>query len=329
MTPARRVRVRLGVPGLAAVALGLPAAAEAQAPTPAPAPAPAAATLSLRAERLMAPGFAVRGQRWRVRGAVTPFVAGQAVSVVIAVGGRKVKAQTEAIQATPGGRGTFVTSVKVNRPGRVTVRAVHPATPELAAARARAVKVRVVRASAGPGSRGPLVRALQRRLARVGYAVTTTGSYDARTARGVLAFRKVTGMNRTSSASEDVFRRLLKGGGAFRVRYPKAGRHVEADLSRQVLALIEGRRVVRIYPTSTGAAATPTVLGSYRVYMKTPGTNGSGMVDSNYFIRGYAIHGYPSVPTFPASHGCLRVPIPDARPIFNWLRQGDGVIVYR
>ena len=36
------------------------------------------------------------------------------------------------------------------------------------------------------------------------------------------------------------------------------------------------------------------------------------MVDSNYFIRGYAIHGYAEVPTYAASHGCLRVPIPDA-----------------
>ena len=42
------------------------------------------------------------------------------------------------------------------------------------------------------------------------------------------------------------------------------------------------------------------------------------MVDSNYFIRGYAIHGYPTVPTFTASHGCLRVPIPDAMPIYDW-----------
>ena len=37
-----------------------------------------------------------------------------------------------------------------------------------------------------------------------------------------------------------------------------------------------------------------------------------GMVHSNYFIGGYAIHGYVSVPAYPASHGCLRVPIPDA-----------------
>ena len=45
------------------------------------------------------------------------------------------------------------------------------------------------------------------------------------------------------------------------------------------------------------------------------------MVDSNYFIRGYAIHGYAEVPTYAASHGCLRVPIPDAR---GDLRLGEG-----
>ena len=52
------------------------------------------------------------------------------------------------------------------------------------------------------------------------------------------------------------------------------------------------------------------------------------MVDSSYFIGGYAIHGYVSVPTFPASHGCVRVPIPNARSIYDWLRIGDRVDVY-
>jgi lipoprotein-anchoring transpeptidase ErfK/SrfK len=51
------------------------------------------------------------------------------------------------------------------------------------------------------------------------------------------------------------------------------------------------------------------------------------MVDSNYFIRGYAIHGYVSVPNYNASHGCLRVPIMNARTIYNWVRLGDVVWV--
>jgi lipoprotein-anchoring transpeptidase ErfK/SrfK len=69
------------------------------------------------------------------------------------------------------------------------------------------------------------------------------------------------------------------------------------------------------------------VRGRFRVYRKQPGTNSHGMVDSSYFIRGYAIHGYASVPVYPASHGCLRVPIVDARPIYDWVRIGDVVWV--
>ena len=64
------------------------------------------------------------------------------------------------------------------------------------------------------------------------------------------------------------------------------------------------------------------------MYEKTPGENSEGMVDSNYFIRGYAIHGYAEVPTYAASHGCLRVPIPDAPAIYAWVRTGTPVDVY-
>ncbi len=52
------------------------------------------------------------------------------------------------------------------------------------------------------------------------------------------------------------------------------------------------------------------------------------MVDSSYFISGYAIHGYIEVPTYAASHGCLRVPIPDAPAIYAWVRFGLPVDVY-
>ena len=78
---------------------------------------------------------------------------------------------------------------------------------------------------------------------------------------------------------------------------------------------------------TSSANSSPTVRGRFHAYMKTPGTNSHGMVDSAYFIRGYAIHGYMSVPNFPASHGCLRVPIRYARAIFDWVRIGDVVWV--
>jgi lipoprotein-anchoring transpeptidase ErfK/SrfK len=52
------------------------------------------------------------------------------------------------------------------------------------------------------------------------------------------------------------------------------------------------------------------------------------MVDSNYFNGGDAIHGYPEVPPYAASHGCLRVPILDAPQIYGWVQIGTPVDVF-
>lgn len=182
--------------------------------------------------------------------------------------------------------------------------------------------------SVGRKSGSRAVRSLQRRLDRLGYVVGRRGAYDARTARAVLAFRKLTRMRRTTAASVHVMRRIARGVGAFKIRHPGHGRHIEADLRRQVIALIDGGRVRRIYPVSSGKPSTSTVTGSFRVYRKTPGTNALGMVHAAYFIGGYATHGFSSVPVYPASHGCLRVPIPDALSLFNWIRVGTPVDVY-
>jgi lipoprotein-anchoring transpeptidase ErfK/SrfK len=97
-----------------------------------------------------------------------------------------------------------------------------------------------------------------------------------------------------------------------------------------VLALIgPGGEVQHIYPISSGKPSTPTILGSFRIYRKDVGTNALGMVDASYFQGGYAIHGYASVPTYNASHGCLRVPVPEARSIHDWVRYGTRVDTYR
>jgi hypothetical protein len=178
------------------------------------------------------------------------------------------------------------------------------------------------------GAHGPRVLLLQDELARLRYAVPVSGRFDEATGRAVLAFRKVAGLERIESANAGVFLRLQHGAGHFHVRYPHDGKHVEADLSKQVLAEIEHGRVRRIYTMSSGKPSTPTVLGRFRVYSKTAGTNSEGMVDSNYFIRGYAIHGYAEVPAYAASHGCLRIPVPDAPAVFAWVQVGYPVDVY-
>jgi L,D-transpeptidase catalytic domain len=317
----------------ACLTLALPTAALGQAPpTPAP-PAPVAGAVSIKLERVHRVGHddvVLRGDKVRVRGTVTPFVAGQSVVVRFYSGRKKLAAKAVTIKPAAGGsKGRFAVTLKATRSGSLTVRASHRGNEAQATMVAKARHALVLATSAGPGARGPLVRLLQSRLASLHYAVSNSGLFDGATARAVVAYRKVRGLDRVGFASASVVRGLLASRGAFKVRFPDHGKHVEADLSRQVLALIEKGRVHRIYGVSSGKASTPTVLGRFRIYSKTPGTNAKGMVDASYFIGGYAVHGYFSVPTFPASHGCIRVPIPNARSIFDWLRFGDRVDVYR
>jgi lipoprotein-anchoring transpeptidase ErfK/SrfK len=308
---------RAVVPALL-LALLIPATAAAQAPVP---------SISLEAGKVHVAGktqVVLRKRAWRLNGAITPAVAGDKVRLELFRNGRKRKNVRAVVQAD----GTFSRRFKHRRAGRYSVRAWHDATPALAAAKGPKESVQVVEPRASIGSGGSIVRLLQRGLDELHYAVPRNDSYDAATGRAVMAFRKVNGMARSYDADRAVIEKVLAGRGGFKPRHPEAGHHVEADISRQVLALVEGGKVVDTYHTSSGAPATPTVIGTFRVYMKDPGINAKGMVKSSYFIRGYAIHGYVDVPAFNASHGCLRVPIPDAARIYAWASMGTRVIVY-
>jgi peptidoglycan hydrolase-like protein with peptidoglycan-binding domain len=272
--------------------------------------------------------LAVAGRPLLVEGRVVPYFAGQTVSVRIWRGHKLLKQVTVTPKPTRTKR-TAVFSVRYapQRSGDVQIFALHERTPEQRRLLAKA-PLSIVTPSAGPGARSPFVALLQQRLAAIGYSTPQNGSYDAATGRAVLAFRKVNKMPRTTTLTPFVVDRVLRGVGGFKVRFPQHGRHVEANLGWQVLALIDEGRVVRAYTTSSGKPSTPTVLGNFRFYMREPGTNGHGMVNSTYFIRGYAIHGYYDVPTYNASHGCLRVPIPDAFAIYSWIHLGDQIDVY-
>jgi peptidoglycan hydrolase-like protein with peptidoglycan-binding domain len=273
--------------------------------------------------------FLLTGERLVVSGSVKPYIAGQTVTVRFELDGRGVARSTVSVLPAAGGTGRFRLGYASRRAGLLGVTATHAASPQLSALSTSTRAVRVVDPDMREGQRGPGVWLLQSRLSALHYAVPRNGVFDEGTGQAVIAYRKLTGLARVSSTDARVLRLLRRGAGRFAVRYAGDGRHVEASLSKQVLAEIEpGGRVRRIYTISSGKPSTPTVLGRFRVYLKTPGVNSEGMVDSNYFIRGYAIHGYPEVPTYAASHGCLRVPIPDAPAIYAWVRLGTPVDVY-
>jgi hypothetical protein len=275
------------------------------------------------------PAFAAIGERIVIAGGVRPYVAGQKVVVSIYRNGRRVLVKRLSVSPAVGGAGGFHLGYASPHSGHLSIRAEHAATPQLEKLVAKAVSVRYELSTLSVGSRGRVVRLLQEELARLHYQVNVSGYYDETTGRAVVAFRKVAGQARVESVDARIFQLIQRGAGVFHVRYPSDGAHVEADLSKQVLAEIEKRgRVRRIVTISSGKPSTPTVVGRFHVYRKEPGTNSHGMVDSSYFIGGYAIHGYAEVPTYAASHGCLRIPVPDAAAVYAWVKFGYAVDVY-
>jgi hypothetical protein len=275
------------------------------------------------------PALAFTGQSLAVHGTVVPYVPGQRVDVSFYLGRRRLASRRVMVAAAGTGVGRFRIAFSTPHSGSVTVRAVHAATAAQGGFAARPRSVRFIAPHLSGGARGEAVRLLQSELARLHYAVPQSGYFDDATGRAVIAYRKMIGQARIATTDTHVFEALARGQGGFHVRYPRDGKHVEADLTRQVLAEIDrSGHVRRIYTMSSGKPSTPTVVGRFRVYLKDLGVNSEGMVDSNYFIRGYAIHGYADVPTYAASHGCLRIPIPDAPAVFAWVSVGDPVDVY-
>jgi hypothetical protein len=178
------------------------------------------------------------------------------------------------------------------------------------------------------GECGDNVVAFKKALHDLGYIINRGRCYKGKTARGVLAYRKVNGMNRSSRAGKGLVKRVLAGKGGYRVRHPGAGRHVEAPLSKQVLVFAKDDKPYAIYPVSSGKSSTPTVTGHFEFIRTEPGYNSHGMYYSWYFFGGFAVHGYESVPDYPASHGCIRTFIADQPEIYNRIHYGESIFVF-
>lgn len=276
-------------------------------------------------------GRVTAGNRIKLAGTVHRFRVGQKVTIVLNRGKRTVKRTTVKVRdkGKHSDLGQFHWSRKMIAPGMYRIEAILHKGATWAGSQARSRGFRLRYPSLRKGNRSDAVAALNDLLDARGYVPGKGSRYSSATGRAVLAFRKVNGMARKEKATGRIFKQLAKGKGGFRLKHPGAGKHVEADLSRQVMVLASHGKAEEIYPISSGAPATPTITGKFRFYRKDAGYNSLGMYYSVYFIRGYATHGYHSVPTYPASHGCLRNPIPDSVHIYNWIDIGDPIYVYR
>lgn len=156
----------------------------------------------------------------------------------------------------------------------------------------------------------------------------------------LIAFEKYEGRRGTGQLSRDNFDAIMNASA------PQARdsgyKHVEVDLDRQVLLMTDSDGVIRqILPVSTGSekhysqkgmsglAYTPR--GRFRIYAKISGWRKSPLgllYYPSYFSDGLAIHGNPSVPQTPQSHGCIRVPMSAAVEISRLLPVGTIVLIY-
>ena len=176
------------------------------------------------------------------------------------------------------------------------------------------------------------MRGVQLRLLQLGYLsrAQVTGALDYSTGQALLAFQGWEDLSRTGTITGETQLELVR---AHRPKPRSRGgsRHVEIHRDRGVLLMVEAEEVVRAVHTSTGAGgATPS--GSYRVYRKETLSWSYPfhvwMPFASYFVGGIAMHEYSSVPAYPASHGCVRLPAGDAERVFRFAEYGTPVRVF-
>jgi len=158
------------------------------------------------------------------------------------------------------------------------------------------------------GSRGASVRRLEKRLIQLGYIIPTADrSFGVPTRDAMYAFNKIQRRARLGSVSESTWRALANPRRP-RPRSRSPRKHIEIDQTRQVVMWVVKGKVRWILHTSTGAGGA-TRDGVYRMHRKIAGYSPNRLYYPSYFDGLRAIHGWPEVPNYPASHGCARIPM--------------------
>ncbi|WP_216826355.1 cell wall-binding repeat-containing protein [Euzebya pacifica] len=171
---------------------------------------------------------------------------------------------------------------------------------------------------------------VEEELTRMGYHVgPVDGQPDAQTVWMTFAMQSVNGMANTGDFGEAEFLAMLDRAWLEPRRPDLEPDHMEIDIGRQLVLVVRDGRVQHVVHTSTGKSSTPTVIGTWRVYeMRNYRQTRNNMYRPVFFHRGYAFHGYPSVPTYAASAGCARVYDGDMDFLWEFLYIGEQVTTY-
>jgi L,D-transpeptidase-like protein/putative peptidoglycan binding protein len=185
------------------------------------------------------------------------------------------------------------------------------------------------------------IREAEQRLSDLAYWTgPVDGVFDPASRQALIAFQKVEGRTPTGRLTRVELEALRV---AKRPTPMERGpQHVEVNLGSQVLFIVDASGAVsKILPVSTGSgemftsedytqrAITPT--GRFRVQRKIDGWRKSPLgllYYPVYIVGGIAIHGNPSVPVTPQSHGCIRIPMFAAKEFSEMTELGTPVIVH-
>jgi hypothetical protein len=171
------------------------------------------------------------------------------------------------------------------------------------------------------GHRGVAVRTLQERLIRLGYLPpgAAGGVYEMRTWHAVVAFQGWQRLKRDGIVGR---RTRVALASAHRPRpWVSLNHGLELDLGRQVLLVVDHGQTRRAIHISSAAPGYATPRGRFDVFrrerMSWSVPYRVWMPYALYFSGGYAIHGFDPVPAYPASHGCVRMPLTEAPLVYG------------
>lgn len=190
------------------------------------------------------------------------------------------------------------------------------------------------------GDSGAWVEELRARLTVQGFRPGEGDTYDANLKGAVTAFEKYHRLDRDGVFTNDHWA-LLDTAIAVPYRADTPTR-VEVDLDRQILFLIIDHQPAGVIPVSSASGDTyiswngkPTTArtpeGEFTFYRDEDGWYRSylgSLYEPMFFRGGYAIHGSNSVPTYPASAGCIRTRVVDQDWLKPQLEMGMPVFVY-